>query len=100
MLVPRGMELTGARVNLGPSSFEGRSGGTNHMNGYTSLTIVTRHARIFAATVGDTLTQGAEGERDRVLALGLETLRQKDCCEQNLWRGLFTRPPKGQPVNE
>ncbi len=31
---------------------------------------------------------GAEGARDRVLALCLETLRQKDCCKQNPWRDL------------
>ena len=31
---------------------------------------------------------GAEGARDRVMNANLETLRQKDCLSNNLWRDL------------
>jgi hypothetical protein len=37
----------------------------------------------------------AEGAKDVVLTLGLETLRQKNCRKQNLWRDLGKRAPKG-----
>jgi len=56
---------------------------------------MARHAIITAGNGRRCPVWGAEGERDLVLALGFETLRQKDYRKQNPWRGLYVRTPKG-----
>ena len=73
-------------------------GGSIKIHSYHLLTIMARYAISFTRGLlgyGRRCSiRGAEGARDRVLARGLETLRQKDCRKRNPWRDLCVRSPK------